>query len=133
MSSIILFDGVCNFCSGSVQFIIKRDPEGQFRFASQQGKVGSHLLKKYGIGEDLDSLVLIENETYYVKSDAALRICRNLKGFWKVFVILQIIPTPIRNFFYDIVARNRYQWFGKKESCMLPTPDIKDRFLEGMD
>lgn len=129
MNGIVLYDGVCNFCNSSVQFIIKRDPSAYFRFASIQGELGQKLIEKHQI-TDVDSFLFIKNKTCYVKSDAAFRICRYLKGFWKIFYILLVIPRPIRNFGYDFIAKNRYKWFGKQESCMLPTPDIRKRFLE---
>ena len=129
MERIILFDGECNFCDHSVQFIIKRDPKGYFKFASQQSDIGKKLLKQSGIPEDGDSFVLIDRGDSYCKSSAALRICRNLQGMWKVFYYLLIVPRPIRDFFYGIIANNRYKWFGKKDSCMLPSPEIRNRFL----
>jgi predicted DCC family thiol-disulfide oxidoreductase YuxK len=130
MRRIILFDGVCNFCDSSVQFIIKRDPNGNYQFASLQGETGRLLLKEFDLEENLDSIVYIEGDRFYKKSAAALRICKNLEGVWRLFVIFKIIPTPIRDFFYDIVAKNRYKWFGKKDSCMIPSPEIRNRFLE---
>ena len=129
MERIILFDGECNFCDHSVQFIIKRDPQGLFKFASLQSDVGKELLTKYNAPSNLDSIVLIENNKCYFESSAALRICRNLKGLWKVFSFLLIVPRSVRNFFYKIIAKNRYKWFGKKESCMLPSPEQRKRFL----
>jgi predicted DCC family thiol-disulfide oxidoreductase YuxK len=130
MRRIILFDGVCNFCDSSVQFIIKRDPNGNYQFASLQGETGRLLLKEFDLEENLDSIVYIEDDRFYKKSAAALRICKNLEGVWRLFVIFKIIPTPIRDFIYDIVAKNRYKWFGKKDSCMIPSPEIRNRFLE---
>lgn len=130
MRRIILFDGVCNFCDSSVQFIIKRDPEGIYKFAALQSEAGLKLLKEFNIPEILDSIVLIEGQHYYKKSDAAIRIARNFKGLWKHLGLLTILPLPIRDYLYDIIARNRYKWFGKKESCMLPSTDFRSRFLE---
>ncbi|MED1204021.1 thiol-disulfide oxidoreductase DCC family protein [Heyndrickxia acidicola] len=130
MSGIVLFDGECNLCSSSVQFIIKRDVEGYFRFASLQGKNGGKLLKEYGVKEDMQSVVLIEEGKAYTQSLAALRICRHLKGYWKLLWFLRVIPSPIRNFFYRLVAKNRYKWFGKSESCMLPQPHLREKFLD---
>lgn len=130
MEPIILFDGVCNLCNHSVQFILKRDPQENYKFASIQGETGQKLLKKYGFNSELNSFVLIENEKVYIKSDAALHVCRNLMGVWKILSFLHIIPPFIRDFFYDIVANNRYKWFGKKEYCMLPSPEWKKRFLD---
>ncbi|WP_243646950.1 thiol-disulfide oxidoreductase DCC family protein [Scopulibacillus darangshiensis] len=127
---MVLFDGVCNLCNGSVQFIIKRDPKGYFKFASLQGEAGKELIKGYGIPENSDSFILIKDGEWYSKSSAALRVCRHLKGFWKLLYIVRFIPRQIRDHVYDIVARNRYKWFGKSESCMIPDPKLKDRFLD---
>jgi predicted DCC family thiol-disulfide oxidoreductase YuxK len=130
-SAIILFDGVCNLCSGAVHFLIRRDPKGIFRFASLQSEVGLALLKQVHItSEQLDTIVLIEGDRCYTRSTAALRIAKRLPGLWPVLYIGIVIPTPLRNKLYDWVARNRYRWFGRKEQCMLPTPAIKSRFLE---
>ncbi|MFB6465921.1 thiol-disulfide oxidoreductase DCC family protein [Cytobacillus sp. Hz8] len=129
MKGIILFDGECNFCNGSVQFVLKRDAKAHYQFASLQSEIGKKLLKQYHIPENVDSLVLIEQKQYYLKSQAALRICKNLRGIWKLGSLFFVIPTPIRDVAYDFIAKKRYQWFGKSESCMLPTPDMKKRFL----
>lgn len=129
MNRIILFDGDCNFCDRSVQFIIKRDPEGHFRFASLQSKAGQNLLLKHNIPQTIDSFLLIENDQWYIKSSAALRVCKKLKGFWTFFQILLIVPRPVRDFFYEIFAKNRYKWFGKRDHCMLPSPEMRKRFL----
>lgn len=129
MEKIILFDGECNFCDHSVQFIIKNDPEGRFKFASIQSEIGKKLLNQINVPEDTDSFILIVKDRYYSKSSAALRICKDLKGFWKIFYVFLIVPRPIRDLFYRILAKNRYKWFGKKNSCMLPSPEIRNRFL----
>lgn len=129
MKRIILFDGECNFCDKSVQFIIKRDPEAIFSFTSQQGEAGQQMIKKYHAPSSIDSIILIENDTYYLKSSAALRICRHLQGAWKLLFIFILVPYPIRDFFYNILAKNRYKWFGKKDQCTLPTPEVRKRFL----
>ena len=129
MHSIILFDGVCNFCDASVQFIIKNDPKGHFRFAMLQSDIAQELLRQYNVQSNVDSMILIEGNKAYCKSGAALRICRHLKGLWKLAYILLIIPAPARNFAYDVLAKNRYKWFGKKESCILPSSDVRGRFL----
>ena len=130
MNRIILFDGVCNLCNQSVQFIIKRDKNTSFKFASLQGNTGGKLIKQYQIDERVESIVLIENNKYYIKSSAAIRICLHLSGFWKLFALFLIIPKFIRDFFYDIIAKNRYRWFGKLDHCMLPTQNLKDKFLD---
>ncbi|MEK3797268.1 thiol-disulfide oxidoreductase DCC family protein [Peribacillus sp. FSL H8-0477] len=129
MKKIILFDGECNFCDKSVQFIIKRDPEAIFSFTSQQGEAGQQMIKKHHAPSSVDSIILIENDTYYLKSSAALRICRHLQGAWKLLFIFILVPYPIRDFFYNILAKNRYKWFGKKDQCTLPTPEVRKRFL----
>ncbi|MCL6572356.1 MAG: thiol-disulfide oxidoreductase DCC family protein [Bacillus sp. (in: Bacteria)] len=130
MKRIILFDGVCNLCNSSVQFILKRDPNGNYKFASLQGDCGQMLLKKHGLNTNLTSFVLIEDEKVYVKSSAALRVCSKLVGAWKMLSIFQILPPFFRDLIYDVVATNRYKWFGKRDSCMLPLPEWKQRFLD---
>lgn len=130
MESIILFDGVCNLCNSGVQFIIKRDPQCQFKFASLQSETGQKLLTQYGIKKEIDSIVFIEMDKVYIKSSAVLQICRKLNGFWSCFSILRLLPPLIRDLLYDFVAKKRYIWFGKMESCMIPTKEIKNRFLE---
>jgi predicted DCC family thiol-disulfide oxidoreductase YuxK len=130
MKAIILFDGICNFCNSSVQFIIKRDPTGYFKFASLQSDTGQQLLKRYGVSKEIDSLIVIEEQKVYIKSKAALQICRKLTGFWRFFSILMVLPPIFRDFLYDRVAKNRYNWFGKSDSCMLPTAEMKKRFLD---
>jgi len=126
----ILFDGVCNLCSGFVVFTIKRDPDAKFKFASLQSNEGGNLQKEFGIDPDnIKTMVLVENDNYYLKSDAVLRIFKHLDGMWFILFYLIYIPRPIRNFVYDLVANNRYRWFGKKDVCMLPTPELKKRFL----
>lgn len=130
MNKLILFDGECNFCDHGVQFIIKRDPTGYYKFASLQSNIGMDLLKKYHIPEDMDSFLLIEDNKCYFKSSAALRICKSLTGIWKLFYILILVPKPLRNLLYDVLAKNRYKWFGKKDSCMIPSPEIRNRFID---
>ncbi|HSG38082.1 MAG TPA: thiol-disulfide oxidoreductase DCC family protein [Thermoanaerobaculia bacterium] len=127
---IVLFDGVCNLCSGSVQFILQRDPAGKFRFASLQSDHGQRLLTERGIDpKALDSVVVIDGGRLYRESDAALRIARDLKGAWKVLTVFRVIPRPLRDWAYRLIARNRYRWFGKAETCWLPTPELRGRFL----
>ncbi len=127
---IVLFDGICNFCSSSVLFIIKRDPGGYFRFTALQTESGKLIMKKFNVNLDkTDSIILIENNKVHYRSDAALRIARKLKGGWKLFYAAVIIPPFIRNFFYDFVARNRYRWFGKRDSCFVPDQALRERFI----
>ncbi|MCB0653562.1 MAG: thiol-disulfide oxidoreductase DCC family protein [Saprospiraceae bacterium] len=128
---IILFDGVCNLCNGSVQFVLNRDRAGYFKYASLQSESGQELLKKYGLPtDDYNSFVLVEGERVYTQSTAALRVARNLEGAWKILYGFIIIPAFIRDAVYSLIARNRYRIFGKRESCMLPQPEWKSRFLE---
>lgn len=129
MNNIILFDGECNFCDCSVQFIIKRDPKAIFSFASLQSDIGKQLLAAYGLSGNIDSMVLITDGRAHIKSNAALRIAKELSGIWKLAYVFIIVPHPLRDFFYDFVARNRYKWFGKKGSCAIPSPDVRKRFL----
>jgi predicted DCC family thiol-disulfide oxidoreductase YuxK len=130
LNRVVLFDGVCNFCNSSVQFIIKHDKSNSLQFTSLQSKIGQELLAKYAIPKEVDSVIFIENNQAYLKSTAALKIANYFGGLWKLFQVFLIIPTFIRNFFYDIIAKNRYRWFGKKDACMLPSPEIRNRFLE---
>lgn len=129
---IILFDGVCNLCNNSVQFVIKRDKNDVFRYAALQSDVGQQLLKQRHIDTiAVDSIILIEpGVAYYIKSDAALEIAQHLGGLWKLSAIFSWIPATIRNRIYDFVAKNRYKWFGKQESCMIPTPELRAKFLD---
>lgn len=129
---IILFDGVCNLCNSSVQFVIKRDTDDVFRFAALQSETGQKLLSERAIATSkTDSIILIEpGIAYYTKSDAALQIGRELKGYRTISVVLNLIPSVLRNIVYDFVARNRYQWYGKRDECALPTPALKAKFLE---
>lgn len=129
MAAIVMFDGECNFCDSSVRFIIKRDPQGYFKFAALQSEAGLELKEKYGISNHIDSFILIEDEIVYKFSDGALRVCKNLNGLWKYLYIFILVPRPIRNSVYKFIAKNRYRWFGKKESCMIPSPEVRSRFL----
>ena len=129
MRSIVLFDGVCNFCSDSVNFIIRHDTSNKFVFAPLQSEKGLELRAKYGIEDNIDSIVLIEDDRAFTRSTGALRIAKRLGGIWAVAYALIIIPRPIRDYFYELFAKYRYRWFGKKDECMLPTPEIRARFL----
>ena len=127
--AIILFDGECNFCSSSVQFILNRDDKEYFSFASLQSDIGKELLKSHSVGKEVDSIVLIENDKAYIESTAALRICLHLKGSWKLCYGFLIIPSFLRNVFYKLIAKHRYRLFGKADQCMIPPPHIRNRFL----
>jgi predicted DCC family thiol-disulfide oxidoreductase YuxK len=128
--AIILFDGVCNFCNGTVNFIIKQDKKGIFRFAPLQSEKGRQMLAQMGLSEKyLNSFVFIEHGKAYMKSTAGLRLYNRLPWYWKWTQIFWLVPRFIRDAVYDMVAKHRYKWFGKKEQCMLPSAEIKSRFL----
>ncbi|WP_226388829.1 thiol-disulfide oxidoreductase DCC family protein [Penaeicola halotolerans] len=128
--AIILFDGVCNLCNGAINFIIDHDPKAYFKLGALQSDEGAALLEQYQIDRAfLDSLVLIENGKVFTKSTGALRIAKKLSGAWPLLYGLIIIPPFIRNPIYDWIARNRYKWFGKRDQCRMPTPELKARFL----
>jgi predicted DCC family thiol-disulfide oxidoreductase YuxK len=128
---VILFDGVCNFCNATINFIIKRDKKGVFRFAALQSEAGQQLLNQHGLSStELDSFVLIYKGKAYKKTTAALHLYPQLGLFWGLIRVLWIFPAFIRDFGYDIIAKNRYRWFGKKETCMIPSPEIRSRFLQ---
>lgn len=129
MERIVLFDGVCNFCNGAVNFIIRNDPDGRFKFAPLQSEVGQRLRAKFEIGDDVDSIILLENEDAFMHSSGALRIARGLGGIWSVGYVFIVIPAFIRDWFYKLFAKYRYKLFGKKDFCMIPTPDVRRRFL----
>lgn len=129
--SLILFDGVCNLCNSSVNFIIKHDPKELFLFASLQSDAAKEILLQ--LNEEkikMDSILLIEEGEIFEKSSAALRISKKLNKGFKLLYIFIVLPKPIRNFVYDYIAKNRYKWYGKKDSCMIPTPELKQRFID---
>ena len=129
---IILFDGVCNLCDSAVQFVIKNDTKDTFRFVALQSELGQEIIKHIGINPmNIDSVILYEpGIAYYYKSVAALQIAKNLGGFFHFGTIFKIIPTGISNQLYDYIAKNRYKWYGKKEQCLIPTEELKSKFLQ---
>lgn len=127
---VILFDGICNFCNGAVNFVIKRDRKARIHFAPLQSATGRKLLEQYNLPvDDMQSFIFIEHGKAYDRSTAALRVCRYLKGLWPLCYGAIIVPRFIRDGIYKWIARNRYKWFGQKQECMVPTPDVKARFL----
>ncbi|GAB3321435.1 thiol-disulfide oxidoreductase DCC family protein [Larkinella ripae] len=127
----ILFDGVCNLCNAAVHFIIDRDPQNRFRFAALQSDAGRRLLARFPPASGpVDSIVLIRNGRSYVKSDAALAIARHLSGAWPAFTVFRVFPRFLRDWAYDLIAKNRYRFFGREAACRIPTPALKARFLE---
>jgi predicted DCC family thiol-disulfide oxidoreductase YuxK len=128
---LILFDGVCNLCNGSIQFVIKHDKESKFLFASLQSEKGQEILKHLGLKTDnFDSFILLDKGEIYTKSSGVLKEAAILGGWFKIFTIFYLVPTFIRDLFYSFVAKNRYRFFGKKDACMIPTPELKARFLQ---
>jgi predicted DCC family thiol-disulfide oxidoreductase YuxK len=128
--AVILFDGVCNLCNSSVLFVIKHDTKHYFSFAALQSNFGQELLKKHSLNPaDFDSLVLYDKDKVYLKSSAVLRLTRNLRFPFPLCYALILIPAFLRNIIYDFIAKNRYKWFGKKDSCMIPSAELEDRFI----
>ena len=128
---VIFFDGVCNLCSIVVQFIVTHDPKHQFRFASLQSEFGQKLMKHFGLPVDqFHSFILFEDGKIYTRSSGALRVAKKLKGLWPLLYGFIIIPPFLRNAVYNFIARNRYKWFGKKEECWIPTPELKALFID---
>jgi predicted DCC family thiol-disulfide oxidoreductase YuxK len=129
-SAIILFDGVCNFCNSSINFIIDHDPDNNFKFASLQSATGQRILKEFNRNiHDFDSVILLQDQKIYEKSAAALAITQKLTGYWKYLSVFSILPTSLLDFVYDLIAKNRYKLFGKLAVCRMPTPALKERFL----
>jgi predicted DCC family thiol-disulfide oxidoreductase YuxK len=131
LSDTVIFDGLCNLCIRSVKFIINHEADQSLRFTPLQSPAGARLLREFGFDpEDAKSFVLVADGKPYVKSDAAIRVARHLRGGWRLIGAIKIIPRPIRNWTYDVIARNRYRWFGRSEACMVPTPELLSRFVE---
>lgn len=131
--ALVLFDGVCNFCNNSVNFIIRHDKKDYFRFAPLQSATGKKILEQHGLDAgDLQSVILSENGKIYTRTTAALRIARKLNGGWPALYGFIIVPSFIRDIVYRIIAKNRYRWWGKKDSCMIPTADVRKKFVDGV-
>lgn len=130
-AAVILFDGVCNLCNGFVQFVINHDPSGHFQFASLQSEAGRALLASHGTSVEAtpETVLLVENGTVYSHSTAALRVLRRLQAPWSWLYAAIVVPSFVRDAVYRFVARHRYQWFGHRDACMLPTPALRQRFL----
>lgn len=128
--SVVLFDGLCNLCNASINFIIKHDKKGVFKFASLQSDKGKELLEKYAKSDlQTTTIVLIENNKVYIKSTAALKIAKQLNGLYPLLYLLLIVPPFIRNGVYDFIAKRRYIWFGKQDVCMIPSGEIQSKFI----
>jgi predicted DCC family thiol-disulfide oxidoreductase YuxK len=129
MDRIVLFDGVCNFCNSAVNFIIGIDKQRKIKFAPLQSETGVKLRQKFNIPDNVDSLILIEGDKAYIHSTAGLRIYKAIGGIWSALYGLIIVPAPIRDHLYKTFAKYRYKLFGRQEACMIPTPDVRERFL----
>lgn len=128
--SIILFDGVCNFCNYWVNFIIDRDKENRFKFAALQSEKGKELLEKFNLPiDDFDSFILVLNKKIYKKSLAAFEIAKNINGWPKILLLFRFLPSSFTDLIYSLVANNRYKFFGKKDSCRVPTEEERAKFL----
>lgn len=127
---IVLYDGQCSFCNGATQWIIARDQSGKINYAAIEGDLGQQLISHYNIPKQMDSLICIDHNKAYLYSSGAIQVAKYLDGIWKALYAFKIIPPFIRNPFYKWFAKNRYRWFGKQQSCMLPTPSIRQRFLD---
>ena len=128
---VIIFDGLCNFCNGAVNFIIKRDPNKVFVFVPMQSEIAQKLIEEFQAQKvGFDTFLLIKNGVCYYRTDAALEIAKDLTGLWYLFRVFKVLPRGFRDFFYRAFARNRYELFGRKEVCMVPTDDVRSRFLE---
>lgn len=128
----ILFDGVCNFCNASINFVIDRDKHNRFAFAPLQSQTGSSFLQEHSIAVpdgNFDSIILVKDGKVYKKSAAVLEIAKDLSGLWPLLYMFKIIPSPVRDIFYDLIARNRYKLFGRSDSCRMPTPELQQKFL----
>lgn len=127
---LVLFDGVCNFCNASVNFMISQDKNARLRFLPMQSKLGKQLLEKYELPiSDFNSFILIDKGKAYQSSSASLKVLKILPWYWQWTQLFWVIPKPLRDALYNVIARNRYKWFGKKEQCMIPTPGVKSRFI----
>jgi predicted DCC family thiol-disulfide oxidoreductase YuxK len=128
--SIVLFDGVCNLCSALVQFVIRHDTAAKFRFAAIQSEIGRAIFQSHGLDPaDLQTFVFILDGKMHMRSDAAIEVVSRFGGAWRFFTVFRLVPRVARDWIYSMVARNRYRWFGRRDVCMIPTPEIKERFL----
>jgi predicted DCC family thiol-disulfide oxidoreductase YuxK len=129
--NVILFDGVCNLCNGAVNWVIDHDKNNQFKFAALQSAFGKRITEQFGLGNQyLNTIVLLQNGKVYLRATAVLIILKRLGGIYSLAAVLMLIPVPILNFFYNIVAKYRYQWFGKSNTCRVPSASLKDKFFE---
>jgi predicted DCC family thiol-disulfide oxidoreductase YuxK len=131
LDNVVIFDGVCNLCAHSVRFILAHESGPVLRFTPLQSPAGARLMRDFGFDPaDVKTFVLVAAGRAHVKSDAAIQISRHLRGAWKLLGAIRVIPRPVRDWAYDVVARNRYRWFGRFDTCMVPTPELRARFIE---
>jgi predicted DCC family thiol-disulfide oxidoreductase YuxK len=131
MSAVVIFDGVCNLCAASVRFVLRHEAEPQLLFTPLQSPAGARLMREHGFSpDDVKTFVLVVDGKAYAKSDAAIRVTQYFRGPWKLMGLMRIVPRPLRDWGYDLVARNRYRWFGRVDECMVPTPELRARFIE---
>ena len=131
MGDVVIFDGVCNLCAHSVRFILKHEARPILQFVPLQSSAGARLMREFGFSpEDVKTFVLVSGGRSYVKSDAAIRVASHFRGAWKLLGAIRIFPRSVRDWAYDVVARNRYRWFGRTESCMVPAPEVRARFIQ---
>ncbi len=132
--ALILFDGICNLCNSGVNFVIDRDKKGKYKFASLQSKEAQEILSKHGVQTPkMDSFILIKQNKVYRKSSAILEISKDMGSFWPILYVFKIVPTFFRNWIYNFVAAHRYQWFGKRDQCRIPTEELQNRFLKSLN
>jgi predicted DCC family thiol-disulfide oxidoreductase YuxK len=128
--SVILFDGVCNFCNSTVNFVLRQDKENIFLFAPLQSEAAQTLLKQHKLSKsNFDSFVFVDDDNVYIKSSAALKVMGKLAWYWQWTQLFWIVPKPLRDWVYNFISKNRYKWFGKQDQCMIPTQEVKNRFL----
>ena len=133
-NDLILFDGVCNLCSASVQFVIRHDSAAKFRFAAIQSEIGREIFQRRGLDPaNLHTFVFITDGRIFLRSDAAIEVVARFGGAWKLLRVFSLVPRSVRDAIYSFIAQNRYRWFGRHEVCMIPTPEIKERFLDVPD
>ena len=130
MNDVVIFDGVCKLCTHTVAFVLRHEASPVLRFAPMQSPAGKQLMQQFGIDPgQMKTFVVVADGRAYVRSDAAIRVARFFRGGWKLLGIVKVIPRPIRDYAYDVVARNRYRWFGRLDACIVPTPELEARFL----
>jgi predicted DCC family thiol-disulfide oxidoreductase YuxK len=130
----VLYDGVCKLCTGWVAFVLRHEQDQALRFAALQSPAGMRLMQQFGIDPtQMETFVVIADGRAYVRSEAAIRVARFLRGAWKLLGVVKIVPRPIRDYAYDVIARNRYRWFGRHHACVVPTPELRQRFIDELE